>query len=93
MLTWIANVCTMAFQLHAIGVTVDDKDLILVLTTGLPRTYRTFVVSLNSTPANDLTLKNMISRLLDDKSCSYTANHNHSNDTADNVAASAINTH
>ena len=32
MANWIAEVCGTAFQLREIGVTVDDEDLILVLT-------------------------------------------------------------
>ena len=59
---WIADVWLAAFHLWAIGVQIDDEDLILILTMGLPPFYKTFVVALDATPAHDLTLDNVILR-------------------------------
>lgn len=56
MYQWIANVRGITFRLRSIGVTIDDEDLILVITMGLPPAYTTFVVALDSTPSNQLTI-------------------------------------
>ena len=44
----IAIIRHTSFYLTQIGVEVSDEDFILVLTQGLPATYKTFVVSLNA---------------------------------------------
>ncbi|KDQ55340.1 hypothetical protein JAAARDRAFT_110450, partial [Jaapia argillacea MUCL 33604] len=67
MVSWIADVRRNAFKLEDIGVKVEDKDLILVLTMGLPPAYETFVVSLDSTPPDDLILEFVIARLLNEE--------------------------
>jgi len=66
---WIADVRNAAFHLCAIEVQIDDEDLILILTMGLPPAYKTFVVALDATPAHDLTLDNIISCMLNEESC------------------------
>jgi hypothetical protein len=68
MANWIAEVCGIAFQLGEIGVTIDDEDLILVLTMGLPKSYDTFVISLDSTDPATLTLNFVITHLLNEQS-------------------------
>ncbi len=65
---WIADVRSLSFRLRAIGVTVEEEDMILVMTMGLPRTYDTFTVALDSTPADQLTLDSVITRLLNEES-------------------------
>lgn len=65
---WIAEVRTLAHRLRGIGVTVDDEDIILALTMGLPRSYEAFIVTLDSTPVDDLDLHAVISRLLNEES-------------------------
>jgi len=65
---WIANVQNAAFCLCAIEVQIDNEDLILILTIGLPLAYKTFVVALDATPAYDLTLDNVISHMLNEES-------------------------
>ncbi|KDQ53807.1 hypothetical protein JAAARDRAFT_102437, partial [Jaapia argillacea MUCL 33604] len=64
MVSWIADVRRNAFKLEDIGVKVEDEDLILVLTVGLPPAYKTFVVSLDSTPPDNLILEFVIAYLL-----------------------------
>jgi len=65
---WIANVQNAAFCLCAIEVQIDNEDLILILTIGLPLAYKTFVVALDTTPAHNLTLDNIISCMLNEES-------------------------
>jgi hypothetical protein len=64
---FISEARRLANQLKDIGVTVDDEDIILVLTGGLPASYNNFVVSLDSTPPSDLTLAYVITRLLNEE--------------------------
>ncbi|KAF7365722.1 Retrovirus-related Pol polyprotein from transposon TNT 1-94 [Mycena venus] len=68
MACWIGDVRSIAFRLKQAGIAVDDEDIILVLTMGLPDTYDTFVVALDSTNAAALTLDYVIGRLLNEES-------------------------
>ncbi|GJF00313.1 hypothetical protein PsYK624_165980 [Phanerochaete sordida] len=68
MASYIAEVRTLAQRLRALGVTVNDEDIILALTMGLPRAYDMFVVTLDAMPTDELTLPNVISRLLNEES-------------------------
>lgn len=67
MQSFISTARRLAAQLREVGATVDDEDLILAITGGLPRSYNTFIVSLDSTPADDLTLDYVVSRLLNEE--------------------------
>ena len=67
MANWIAEVHGVAFHLEEISVTIDDEDLILVLTMGLPKSFDTFVISLD-TDTTPLTLNHVITRLLNEES-------------------------
>lgn len=64
---FVAEARRLAFELAQIGVTVDDEDMILVLTGGLPPSYDNLVIALDSTPAKDLTLDYVITRLLNEE--------------------------
>ena len=64
MVSWISDVKNATFQLEAAGVTIIDEDVILALTEGLPKSYSTFIVALDSIPADDLTLDIIITCLL-----------------------------
>jgi hypothetical protein len=66
---FISNARRLANHLIEIGVTVDDEDIILVLTGGLPSSYENFVVSLDSTPPSELTLEYVVTRLLNEEAC------------------------
>ena len=55
------------FQLEAAGATIIDDDMILALTEGLPESYPTFIVTLDSIPADDLTLDIVITCLLNEE--------------------------
>lgn len=68
MSAWIAEVRTLAQRLRGLEVSVDDEDIILALTMGLPCTYDMFVVTLDATAATDLDLHAVISRLLNEES-------------------------
>ena len=45
------------------SISLIDKDMILALTEGLPETYSSLIVALDSIPPNDLTLANVMSSL------------------------------
>lgn len=65
---WIGTISGIQWELEEIGVAIDDKDVILALTMGLGPAYESFVVSLDSTPADQLTLDFVIHRLLNEES-------------------------
>jgi hypothetical protein len=66
MSAWIGRVKAMAFRLTEIGVAVTDEDQILALTMGLDASYEPFVISLDSTQPELLTLDYVIHRLLNE---------------------------
>ncbi|KAG1792975.1 uncharacterized protein HD556DRAFT_1220330, partial [Suillus plorans] len=66
MSAWISRVKGMALDLDDIGVTVDDEDRILALTTGLDKSYDSFVISLDSMVTADLTFDHVVNRLLNE---------------------------
>ena len=68
MSSWIGDVRNVAFRLQKAGVSTDDEDIILVLTMGLPSTFDAFVVALDATDSNKLTLNDVIIRLLNEES-------------------------
>ncbi|KAJ3533080.1 hypothetical protein NM688_g7332 [Phlebia brevispora] len=67
MSAWIGQVKGAAHQLVKIGVQVSDEDRILVLTNGLGSSYDSFVISLDATPAHELTLEVVVNRLLNEE--------------------------
>jgi gag-polypeptide of LTR copia-type len=66
--TWIAAVRHLAQELTEAGTTVTDDDTIIVLMLGLPLTYKNFVITLDVTPDEQLTLDLVITRLLNEES-------------------------
>ena len=68
MQAWIAAVRHTAFQLEAADFEVRDLDLIIALTQGLPESYSSFTISLDSTPLKDLNVNFVIRRLLNEES-------------------------
>ena len=64
MQNWVAIVRHTSFHLTKIEVEVSDEDFILVLTQGLPTTYKTFVVSLDAMDPSLLNSEHVISHLL-----------------------------
>ena len=67
MTAWISDVKNAAFYLKSSGVAIIDEDVILALTAGLLESYSTFIVTLNDLPANDFTLSNVITHLLNEE--------------------------
>ena len=65
---FIGEARRLALQLQEIGVTVEDEDVILVLTGGLPPSYDNFVITLDSTPPSQLTLDYVITHLINEES-------------------------
>jgi hypothetical protein len=78
MANWISTVRSLGFALEEIDVNVDDEDLILVLTMGLPSTYEGVINQLDSldidpdseesTTGSVLTLNYVVTRLLNAES-------------------------
>ena len=68
MASWISDVRRATFLLTEVGAKVDDEDTMLVLTNGLPPSYETLVVNLDTTPESTLTLDYVIQRLLNEES-------------------------
>lgn len=68
MQSFIGEARRLALELADIGVAVDDEDIILVITGGLPSAYDNFVVTLDSTAPEDLTLDYVVTRLLNEES-------------------------
>ena len=60
MQNFIAQACCLTHELTEIGININDEDIILVLTGGLPCSYDHFVITLNSTHASELTLNYVI---------------------------------
>ena len=65
--SWVSDVKRAAFQLEAAGVSTINEDIILALTEGLPDSFSTFIVTLDSLPPSELTLDNVIMRLLNEE--------------------------
>lgn len=65
---WITTISEIRWELEESGVTINDKDVILALTMGLGFNYEAFVVSLDATPADQLTMEYVIHRLLNEES-------------------------
>jgi len=63
-ISWVSDIKRAAFQLEATGVSTIDEDIIMALTESLPESFLTFIVALDSLPPSELTLDNVITRLL-----------------------------
>jgi gag-polypeptide of LTR copia-type len=66
MSTYIARVRHLAFLLEEANVPTSDDDLILGITSGLPHSYDSFLISLDATPDSEFTLDNVIARLVNE---------------------------
>ena len=66
MSTYIACVRHVAFLLEEANVPTSDDDLILGITSGLPHSYDSFLISLDATPDSEFTLDNVIARLVNE---------------------------
>lgn len=67
MSAWVADVRRAAFRLRDINAHVTDDDIIIALTNGLPPSYTQLIVTLDSAPASDLTVNNVVTRLLNEE--------------------------
>src|ERR1700683_3138361 len=64
---WVGHVKSRSFRLEDIGVDISDEDSILALTMGLDKSYDSFIISLDTTPPEQLTLDYVISRMLNEE--------------------------
>jgi hypothetical protein len=67
MSAWFGRVKTLSFKLEDVGVVMTDEDRILALTNGLDDSYESFIISLDATPADQLTLEYVVDRLLNEE--------------------------
>ena len=67
MSAWVGRVKSMSFRLEDIGVDVSDEDTILALTMGLDKSYDSFIISLDTTSPDQLTLDYVVSRMLNEE--------------------------
>src|SRR5882724_4949684 len=65
--SWVSDVKKATFQLEAAGISTIDEDIILALTEGLPDSFSAFIIALDSLPPRELTLDNMVTRLLNEE--------------------------
>ena len=89
MQAWIGHIQGLAFQMVEAGILVTDQDHILALMMGLPSSYDAIIINFDSTPADQLTLNNVIICLLNEELCqaSQTAP---TETTVENTALAAI---
>lgn len=67
MAAWIGCVKSFAFRLENIGVNISDEDCILTLTNGLDSSYDAFVISLDVTAVDQLTLAQVTDQVLNEE--------------------------
>ena len=67
MSAWVGHVKSMSFRLEDIAVDVSDEDTILALTMGLDKSYDSFIISLDTTSPDQLTLDYVISCMLNEE--------------------------
>ena len=85
---YIARVRHLAFLLEEADVTVTDDDIILAITSGLPRSYDSFLISLDATPDDDYTLAYVITHIVNEHQRQQP--HHQSTTDPTNVALAAI---
>jgi len=61
---WIRVIQSLAFWMEEAQIAVTDQDQIFTLTIGLPTSYDTIIINFDSTPADQLTLNCITTRLL-----------------------------
>ena len=66
MSAYIARVRHVAFLLEEADVKVTDDDIILAITSGLPNSYNSFLISLDATSDDDYILPHVIARLVNE---------------------------
>ena len=69
MCAWIAAIQSVIHELADAGTEVLEDDIIVILTLGLPPTYKNFVITLDTTPDNQFTLDLIVTCLLNEESC------------------------
>jgi len=67
MQAWIGVIQSLVFWMEEAQITVTDQDQILALTMGLPTLYDAIIINFDSTPADQLTLDHIITRLLNEE--------------------------
>ena len=68
MQAWIVLVHNAAFQLEAANFEVKELNLIIALTQGLPESYSSLIVSLDTAPLSEPKVDSVINRLLNEES-------------------------
>ena len=66
---WIASVHDIAYHLEGANFKVNDINLIIALTQGLPKEYEPLIVSLDATPVDQINVESVITHLLNEEQC------------------------
>ena len=67
MQAWVASIRDIAYRLESTDFKINDIDLIVALTQGLPEAYTSLIVSLDTTPIDQLSVDSVINRLLNEE--------------------------
>ena len=67
MANWVSRVKALVWKLEAIGVEVTEEDTILALTNGLDDSFESFIISLDSTPPDQLSLQFTVDRMVNEE--------------------------
>ena len=59
----------LVWKLEAIGVEVMEEDMILALTNSLNNSFKSFIISLDSTPPNQLSLQFTVDHMVNEEAC------------------------
>ncbi|PPQ90141.1 hypothetical protein CVT25_012310 [Psilocybe cyanescens] len=71
MSAYVACVHHIAFLLEEAGVKVTEDNIILAITSGLPHSYDSFLISLDATPDSEYTLTYVITRIMNEYQCQH----------------------
>ena len=69
MISWITSVEAYARRFRAIDANIENEEIIVVMVTGLPDSFESFIVSLDSIPTLQLTLEYVKGRLMNEFTC------------------------
>ncbi len=86
--SWVGEIRGQAFAMQMSGIEVNDQDVILALTLGLPSSFNAVIIHFDATPPDQLTIDLIITRLLNDKTRQSMNRHRSTQNAATNEALS-----
>jgi hypothetical protein len=67
--TYISTIKELARRLCNLGSEISDKEMIVVITCGLPESYDSLIIMLDALPVDELTLAGVSKWLLNEEAC------------------------